>query len=41
MNYLLHRNVSIDEAEVNCLTDTKTCLSLCQKNINQMQFIVK
>ena len=38
---LLDRNVSIDEAEVNCLTNTKTCLSSCKKSINQMQFFVK
>jgi len=30
--------VSIDEAEVNCLTNTKTCSSSCKKNISQMQF---
>jgi len=33
--------VSIDEAEVNCLTNTKTCSSSCKKTISQMQFIVK
>ena len=38
---LLQRNVSIDEAEVNCLTNAKACLSSCKKSINQMQFIVK
>jgi len=27
--------------KLNCLTNTKTCLSLCKKSINQMQFIVK
>jgi len=35
------RNVSIDEAKVNCLTNTKTCFSSCKKSINQIQFIVK
>jgi len=39
--YLLEGNVSTDEAEVNGLTNTKTCLSSCKKSINQMQFIVK
>jgi len=39
--YLLDRNVSIDEAAVNCLTNTKTCSSSCKESINQMQFIVK
>jgi len=28
--------VSIDEAEVNCLTNTKTCSSSCKKSISQM-----
>jgi len=27
--------------KLNCLTNTKTCLSSCEKSINQMQFIVK
>jgi len=27
--------------KLNCLTNTKTCLSSCKKSINQMQFIVK
>jgi len=40
-SYLLDRNVSIDEATANCLTNTKTCLISCRKNINQMQFVVK
>jgi len=31
----------IDEAEVNCLSNTKTCSSSCKKSINQMQFTVK
>ena len=39
--YLLDRNYSIDEAEVNCLTNTKTCSSSCKESINEMQFIVK
>ena len=39
--YLLDRNVSIDEAEVHCLTNTKTCSSSCKKSISQMQFTVK
>jgi len=39
--YLLDRNVSINEAEVNCLTNTNTCSSSCKKSINQMQFIAK
>jgi len=38
---MLDRNVSIDEAEINCLTNTKTCLRSYKKSINQMQFIVK
>jgi len=33
--------VSVDKAEVNYLTNTKTCLSSCKKSISQMQFIVK
>jgi len=33
--------MSIDEAEVICLTNTKTCSSSCKKSISQMQFIVK
>jgi len=39
--YLLDRNFSVDEAEVNCLTNTKTCSSSCKKSIKQMQFTVK
>ena len=39
--YLLDRNVSIDEAEVTYLTNIKICSTSCEKNINQMQFIVK
>ena len=31
----------IHEAEVNCLTNTKTCSSSCKESINEMQFIVK
>jgi len=27
--------------KLNCLTNTKICLSSCKKSINQMQFIVK
>jgi len=27
--------------KLNCLTNTKTCLSSCKKSINQMQFIAK
>jgi len=38
---LLDRNISIDVAEVNCLTNIKTCLSSCKKNINQTQVIAK
>ena len=36
-----YRNVSIDEAEVNCLTNTETCSSSSKKSINQVQFTVK
>jgi len=32
---LLDRNVSIDEAEVNCLINTKPCSISCKKSINQ------
>ena len=39
--YLLDKNVSIDDPEVNCLTNTKACLSSHKKSINQMQFVVK
>ena len=38
---MLDRNISIDEAEVNCFTNTKICLSSCKKSIHQMQFTVK
>jgi len=38
--YLLDRNVSINEAKVNCLTNTKTCLSSYKESINQMQILV-
>ena len=39
--YLVERNVSIDDAEVNCLTNTNACLRSCKKSINHMQFIVR
>ena len=32
--YLLDRNVSVDEAEVICLTNNKACLSSCKRSIN-------